>query len=186
VPSSLLPRACRADVSHNALHRVRVLLGYGADVNSRSREGLTALHYAVRSGDLPVIRLLLESGAEVAAVDPAGLTPVLHLTKTRARLDHRAVLELLADHGANLDARNAVGETLLFFYARESDAHTVRWLLEHGADPSVTNKRGATAAAVARHSAVSQVLSAWSGSVGGGAAARGVSRRAASARVGAH
>ena len=84
VPGALLPRACRADVSRNALHRVTVLLGYGADVNSRSREGLTALHYAVRGGALPVIRRLLDHGADAAARDPAGLPPLLHLAKTRA------------------------------------------------------------------------------------------------------
>jgi hemoglobin len=102
VPSGLLPRACRGDVSHNALPRVRVLLGCGADVNGRSREGLTALHYAVRGGDLPVIRLLLENGADVHAVGLDDLTPLQHLAKSRARLDPQTVLELtelLSAHG---------------------------------------------------------------------------------------
>jgi ankyrin repeat protein len=158
VPSSMLPRACRADVSHNAVHRVTVLLGYGADVNSRGREGFTALHYAVRSGNLPLLRLLLDRGADIEAGDPDGLTPLLHLAKTRAKIDHGAVLALLAAHGAHLDARTAAGETLLFFYARQGELTLVRWLLEHGADPSVVNCRGATAAAVTRHAAVSRLL----------------------------
>jgi ankyrin repeat protein len=100
VPSFMLSRACRADVSRNELHRVGVLLDYGADVNSRGREGLTALHYAVRSGKLPLIRLLLERGADVTARDPNGLTPVQHLTKTRAKVDHQSVIDLLAQYGA--------------------------------------------------------------------------------------
>jgi len=104
VPRGMLPRACRADVSRNELHRVGVLLGYGADVNDRSREGLTALHYAVRSGKLPLIRFLLERGADVNARDPDGLTPLLHLAKTRAKLDHLAVQNLLAEYGANLES----------------------------------------------------------------------------------
>ena len=161
VPRALLPRACRADVSRNALHRVTVLLGYGADVNSRSREGLTALHYAVRGGELPVIRCLLDHGADVAARDPDGLTPLLHLARTRAALDPLPVLEVLAGAGADLDARTGAGETLLFFYARRGDAAAVRWLLAHGADPRVVNDRGANAAALAgRHPAVAQLLSA--------------------------
>jgi ankyrin repeat protein len=143
VPPALLPRACRADVARNTLHRVTVLLGYGADANSRSREGLTALHYAVRGGELPVIRHLLEHGADVAARDPGGLTPLLHLAKTRAAVDHVAVLELLAEFGADLDARNEAGETLLSFYARRGDAPAERWLLAHGADPRPLNDHGA-------------------------------------------
>jgi ankyrin repeat protein len=161
VPSAALPRACRADVSRNPLHRVTVLLQYGADVNSRSREGLTALHYAVRGGALPVIRRLPDHGADVAARDPGGLTPLLHLAKTRAALDHVAVLELLAGAGAELDARTAAGETLLFCYARRGDATAVRWLLAHGADPGVRNARGARAGALAgRHPAVARLLGA--------------------------
>jgi ankyrin repeat protein len=144
VPSHLLPRTCRADVSHNALHRATVLLGYGADVNSRARTGLTALHYAVRSGDLPLIRLLLESGADVEASDLDGWTPLLHLAKTRAKVDHVAVLDLLVAHGANLDARTTTGETLLYFATRQHQSDVVRWLLEHGADPSAVNRRGAS------------------------------------------
>ena len=100
VPRGVLPRACRADVSRNEVHRAGVLLDYGADVNDRSREGLTALHYAVRSGKLPLIRLLLERGADVAARDPAGLTPLQHLAKSRAKVDHAAVRDVLVAHGA--------------------------------------------------------------------------------------
>ena len=146
-------------MSHNALHRVTVLLEYGAGVNDRSREGLTALHYAVRSGELPVIRYLLEHGADVEARDRGGLTPLLHLARTRAALDHVAVLELLVGYGADLDARTEAGETLLFFYARRGDAPAVRWLLAHGADPRIRNDRGASAGALAeRHPAVARLL----------------------------
>ena len=42
----MLPRSCRPDVSSNEIHRVSVLLAYGANVNDRERYGVTALHYA--------------------------------------------------------------------------------------------------------------------------------------------
>src|SRR5206468_13020670 len=103
VPDGLLARSCRADVSRNEVHRVGVLLGYGADVNARSREGLTALHYAVRSGKLPLIRLLLDHGADVHAADPTGLTPLHHLAKSRAKIAPaaaQAIREVLAECGA--------------------------------------------------------------------------------------
>ena len=51
------------------------------------REGLTPLHYAVRSGKLPLIQLLLDHGADVNARDPDGLTPLEHLAKSRAKID---------------------------------------------------------------------------------------------------
>jgi ankyrin repeat protein/truncated hemoglobin YjbI len=159
VPSWMLPRACRPDVSTNELHRVQVLLDYGASLDDRGRYGLTALHYAVRGGKLPLLKLLLQRGAKPDALDEAGLTPLLHLAKTRSRADPIPVMELLAKHGANVDARDTGQGTLLMFFARQGKAEPVRWLLAHGADRNVRNKTGKTAAEVGRaHPAIVRML----------------------------
>jgi ankyrin repeat protein/truncated hemoglobin YjbI len=134
VPDSMLPHACRPDVSTNELHRVTVLLDYGASVDDRGRFGLTALHYAVRGGKIPLIQLLLERGARVDALDECGLTPLLHLAKTRSKADPIPVMEVLAANGANLDARDQKGSTLLTHFTRRRNAQAVQWLLSHGAD----------------------------------------------------
>src|SRR5437588_3466831 len=129
VPSWMLPRACRPDVSTNELHRVTVLLSYGASLEDRERHGLTALHYAVRAGKLPLIQLLLERGAQADALDGDGLTPLLHLSKTRSKADPIPVMELLAGSGADVDARDQSQSTLLMYLARQGNAGPVRWLL---------------------------------------------------------
>ena len=88
-----------------------------------------------------------------------------------------AVLELLAAYGADLDARDAAGETLLFFYARRGDAPAVRWLLAHGADPLALNERGARAEARAgRHPAVASLLGGQGPGAARRASAQGVER----------
>ena len=120
----MLPRACRPDVSTNELHRVTVLLDYGASLDDRGRYGLTALHYAVRGGKLPLIKLLLERGAQANALDEDGLTPLLHLSKTRSKADPIPVMELLAASGANVDARDETQGTLLMYFARQGKART--------------------------------------------------------------
>jgi ankyrin repeat protein/truncated hemoglobin YjbI len=159
VPAWMLPRACRPDVSSNELHRVRVLLGYGASLDDRGRYGLTALHYAVRGGKLPLIRLLLERGAQVDALDEEGLTPLLHLSKTRSRADPVPVMELLAASGANVDARDEAQGTLLMHFARRGRAGAVQWLLAHGADRTARNKNGKTAAEIGRaHAGIVRLL----------------------------
>jgi ankyrin repeat protein len=159
VPAWMLPRACRPDVSSNELHRVRVLLDYGASVNDRGRGGLTALHYAVRGGKLPLIKLLLERGAPADAPDEDGLTPLLHLSKTRSKADPVPVMELLVASGAGIDARDETQGTLLMYFARRGNEGAVRWLLAHGADRNARNKSGKTAAEIARaHTAVVRLL----------------------------
>jgi ankyrin repeat protein len=153
VPSWMLPRACRPDVSSNELHRVTVLLDYGASLDDRGQYGLTALHYAVRGGKLPLIELLLERGAQVDALDEYGLTPLLHLSKTRSKADPIPVMELLAARGANLNAQDSAGCTLLVHFARRGNPAPVQWLLAHGADRHIRNKSGKTAAQIGRGNA---------------------------------
>jgi serine/threonine-protein phosphatase 6 regulatory ankyrin repeat subunit B len=159
VPDWMLPRACRPDVSTNELHRVTVLLEYGASVNDRGRYGLTALHYAVRGGKLPLLKLLLERGAKPDALDDEGLTPLLHLAKTRSKADPVPVMELLAASGANVEARDKKQSTLLMYFARQGKAEPVGWLLAHGADRNARNKSGKTAADIARaHAGIVRML----------------------------
>jgi ankyrin repeat protein/truncated hemoglobin YjbI len=150
VPGWMLPHACRPDVSVNELHRVTVLLDYGASVDDRSRHGLTALHYAVRGGKIPLIQLLLERGASVGALDNEGLTPLLQLSKTRSKADPIPVTELLVNCGADVDARDERRGTLLMHYARRGDVGPVKWLLAHGADRDARNKSGRTALEMGR------------------------------------
>lgn len=81
------------------MHRVGVLLGYGADVNHRDH-GLAALHYAARSGKLELIELLLKNGADPNAEDANGRTALQHLSKSRAKMDATTVRKLLVKYGA--------------------------------------------------------------------------------------
>jgi ankyrin repeat protein/truncated hemoglobin YjbI len=159
VPDWMLPRACRPDVSTNELHRVKVLLDYGASLDDRGRYGLTALHYAVRGGKLPLIKLLLERGAQVNALDEDGLTPLLHLSRTRSKADPIPVMKLLVAGGANVDARDENQGTLLMYFARQGKAEPVQWLLAHGADRNARNKSGKTAAEIGRkHAGIVRLL----------------------------
>jgi ankyrin repeat protein/truncated hemoglobin YjbI len=159
VPAWMLPRACRPDVSSNEIHRVTVLLDYGSSPDDRDRRGLTALHYAVRGGKLPLIKLLLERGARAGASDGNGLTPLLHLAKTRSKADPIPVMEMLAAGGADVDARDEAQGTLLMHFARQGKAEPVQWLLAHGADCKSRNKSGKTAAEIGRaHSGIVRLL----------------------------
>jgi len=47
----------------------------GVDVNHVDNEGVTPLFYTVRSGSVPLIKLLIANGAEINHVDSRGVTP---------------------------------------------------------------------------------------------------------------
>ena len=81
----------------------------GADLEARTEDGLTPLHWAARFTDNPaVIAALVDAGADLKARTEDGLTP-LHWA---ARFtDNPAVIAALVDAGADLKARTENGLT---------------------------------------------------------------------------
>jgi ankyrin repeat protein len=91
-----------------------------------------ALHVAARCGQVAEIkRLLAEGSADPNAVDEAGCTP-LHYAAAR---NHTAVLDALADAGADVDySANSFGRSALMTAALTGSTEAVDWLLLQGAD----------------------------------------------------
>jgi ankyrin repeat protein len=79
---------------------------------------------------VPVVRLLLERGAEVNDGES-----VHH----SAELNHRECLELLLAHGADVSTEHPHWKKTVLYFLAEIDARPegVQWLLEHGANPNV-------------------------------------------------
>lgn len=109
------------------------LLESGADPNTRTRWGSTALIAAVQEGSLEMVELLLAHGADVRARDEGGGT-ALH-TGTR-KLE---ILRRLLDAGAEVDAQDSEGYTALYLSVAEPEQ--VKVLLERGADPNLATRR---------------------------------------------
>ena len=77
--------------THNAakymqLECLKLLLSYGAKVNSRCIQGETPLHEAVLSGDVSCAEVLIESNADVNAKSNIGFTPI-HVAALFGRAD---------------------------------------------------------------------------------------------------
>jgi len=69
----LIPVLCLADLAWqlcdaamgNDIQKVNELIAQGADVNAKSRDGLTPLQCAVWNGHVGLVMLLIEKGADV-------------------------------------------------------------------------------------------------------------------------
>ena len=87
---------------------VRLLIDSGATINMHDKgQAWTPLHYAAREQDLEVVKMLLEVGAEVEAVDIFGNTPLIRCVAT---LDaNLAVISILMAYGADKNKNNNYG-----------------------------------------------------------------------------
>jgi ankyrin repeat protein len=62
---------------------VRLLLDAGAEVDARQRHGFTALHSAAQNGVLDQVQILLERGADPAALTDEGRSPLSYAEAAR-------------------------------------------------------------------------------------------------------
>jgi ankyrin repeat protein len=130
------------------LDRVKECLRDTSAINSRSKDGFAALHFACFFGQPEAAHLLVENGAAVdtVAANPTQVMP-LHSAASARNL---VAARLLLEHRAPVNARQQGGWSPIHAAAQNGDRPMVELLLKHHADPKLANDAGKTPAAVAR------------------------------------
>ncbi len=126
VDAPLADAAMRQDVD-----AVRGLIARGADPDAAHGDGTTALHWAAQHGDVEVVALLVDAGANIEARTRLGSHTPLHVASRSAQA---AAVRALLGAGADTSAVTTTGATALHFAAGSGNATAVAALLEHGAD----------------------------------------------------
>jgi ankyrin repeat protein len=134
-------------------------LEQGSEIEDRSGDGYTPLHYAAWFGRLEVARLLLGKGADPnsVALNDSRTTPLHSAVSAR----HRDLAALLLALGASANAVQKDGWTPLHIAARDGDEAIVDMLLLRGADPTRRGDDGRTPTDLAEengHGALAEVL----------------------------
>lgn len=109
------------------------------DIDRRSTKDETPLMMACLKGHVDLARKLVARGADV---NKPGWTP-LHYAATGG---HVAVLQLLLDENAYIDAESPNGTTPLMMAAMYGTPEAARFLIGAGADPTLKNQVGLSAA----------------------------------------
>ena len=131
-PEEEIVEACRA----GDLAGVRAFLAAGGDVNKTRQYGRILIEQAAASGQNAVVRLLLESGANMGEA-----------LLSAAQNGHAGTVEDLISQGANVDeACDERADTPLMTAAGSGHYEVVELLLKHGAHVNARNKYEQTAA----------------------------------------
>ena len=121
---------------------VMEMLAAGADVNTLSVDGTTALHWAVYKNDLELVETLLKQGADPDKSNDYHASP---MTVAAVHGDF-AIMKALVDAGGDIESPNTEGQTLLMAVARTGNTETARLLLERGANVNAVENWGSQTA----------------------------------------
>nr|CAD7416493.1 unnamed protein product [Timema poppensis] len=121
-------------------HIVNYLLDL-IDVNTVDSEGYTALHAAVRGGQLEVVQLLVKRNAHINCKDVHGYTALKYCVRD-GRLD---VLEFLVKNKGDINLSDENQVNLLHHASRAGQLDSVKYLLSLGIDINSRDRLGFTA-----------------------------------------
>ena len=118
----------------------------GLKVEERNAKDESALMLAALRGNLPAARALIKLDADV---NKTGWTP-LHYAASGTTQDAKAMVALLLEENAYIDAASPNGTTPLMMAVRYGPGDVARLLVQEGADPTLKNELGLTALDFAR------------------------------------
>jgi ankyrin repeat protein len=140
--AKLRDAALRAAVEVNCKDLAEFLLSAGADINAKEEKGgATPLMAAASRGHADLIRWLLVSGADIAALNDDRQTAV----NFAILYGHGEALKILLDYGSDVNTKDVRGNTPLMAAASANNVEFIRWVLSAGAEVDAQNNEGWTA-----------------------------------------
>jgi ankyrin repeat protein len=159
-------------IRSNQLDELKRLTAAGG-AKTKDKLLTTPLHYAALYGNAESVRILLDGGADVNALDSREATPLIYAAynfeKTRLLVERGASVKVVArnkmtpldiavglhgntptvryllDRGADVRPPEGADSTALITAAERADPDVVKLLLHHGADPKSLDSFGETA-----------------------------------------
>ena len=112
------------------------------NVEARNAKDESPLMMAAIKGNVEAVKALIARDADV---NKTGWTP-LHYAASAGSPQHAVIISLLLENHAYIDAASPNGTTPLMMAAHYGSTEAVQLLLDEGADPTLKNQLGLTAA----------------------------------------
>lgn len=139
---SLNKKLLAAAITATRAREIKELLEKGADINAHNEWGLTPVMLAAQYNHcVAVLNALIAAGADIQEAEPKYRSNSLHLAANSTK--NVKVIEALLNAGANIDARNYLGETALIMAVNSNpETRISTTLISLGADINACDYQG--------------------------------------------
>jgi uncharacterized protein len=145
-------------VQHNDAAAVKRLIAEGVNVSEPDANDDAPLVIAAYKGYTEVVRLLLEAGADVTAVDPGMKATALHAAAYAGRTE---AAKLLIEYGIDIDKQGPKnGYTALHDAIWQNNVETAKVLIDAGANLTLKSHSGETPIQFARLNKRKEIIAA--------------------------
>ena len=150
-----------AAVINNNLKDAKKFIETGVNVNQTDSSANSLLLISSANGQSEMVKLLLDAGADIHAVDSNMKATALHAS---AYLRHPEVMKILIEYGINIDAQGPYnGYTALHDAVWQDNIEGVRLLVNAGARLDIKGKNGDTPLDIAKKMGVKRLLPCFLG-----------------------
>ncbi|XP_057322749.1 uncharacterized protein LOC130666094 [Microplitis mediator] len=139
------------------LEKLKETLKRGADINGKSCNSWTALHYAAKGPNIEVVKFVLDKNVSPQMTNGFNQS-VLHVA---AEYGRKLAVELLIKNKCNVNALDDEGQSPLHKAAENGHEEIVKILMKNNADTSIQNSYGYSAlhnAVLNNHKSVVEIL----------------------------
>ncbi|KAM3964878.1 ankyrin repeat domain-containing protein 39 [Aphomia sociella] len=96
-------------------------------VNAADNSGYTPLHYAARTGNIDICKILLQNGANINTQTKSGVATPLHKAASAGKID---MVKFLIQSGATIEMQDVDGQTVLHKAVENNNIDLVNFLLK--------------------------------------------------------
>ena len=131
-----------AALSSSKASDIHLLVRQGADINCTNEWGLSPLMLAAQyNPHLVVLKAIIKDGADIYSVEPKYRSNALHLAASKC--SNPKVIRTLVESGADINARNYLGETpMIIAVMQNRNTRIFSQLIACGADIAICDWQG--------------------------------------------
>ena len=148
LPQNDKDKALLTFVGHGDITNIKTSIGAGANVNYVTRQGYTPLYESMSIGNQQIVKILLDAGATIDVPGDGYNGPPLVWAAAKGDVN---IMKLLLEKGGNInikhenDIKGIGGSTALHKASKNKRDNAILFLIDKGADLTITNKYGQTA-----------------------------------------